>query len=92
MGGISYEEKKMGEWLQLDRNITKTIPTKNDGREEMVVCKHCKSTQVIKNGFVRKKQRYLCKNSSRTFVIGNARKKGICESKESSCSYSLFSW
>ncbi|GAB6161195.1 hypothetical protein JCM12298_30580 [Desulfothermus naphthae] len=41
----------------------------------MVVCKHCNSTQVVKNGFVRKKQRYLCKNCSRTFVIGDARRK-----------------
>jgi len=30
---------------------------------------------VVKNGFVRKKERYLCKNCSRTFVIEDAKKK-----------------
>ncbi|WP_459880924.1 transposase-like zinc-binding domain-containing protein [Desulfothermus naphthae] len=34
----------------------------------MVVCKHCNSTQVVKNGFVRKKQLYLGKNCSRTLI------------------------
>jgi len=61
--------------LHLDRNILKATLTKNDRREVMVACKYCNSTQVIKNGFVRKKQRYLCKNCSRTFVMGDARKK-----------------
>ncbi len=39
----------------------------------MVTCKHCSSRQLVKNGFVRKKQRYLCKSCTRNFVEGDTR-------------------
>ena len=51
----------------------------------MVRCKHCSSTQIVKNGFVRNKQRYLCKNCSRNFVIGDARVKESVVVKKALC-------
>ena len=41
----------------------------------MISCKRCNSTRVVKNGFVRNKQRYLCKNCTYNFVEGDARRK-----------------
>ena len=38
----------------------------------MVECKNCKSTNTVKNGIKRKKQRYLCKECGYNFVVGNA--------------------
>jgi len=38
----------------------------------MVECKNCKSTNTVKNGIKRKKQRYLCKECGYNFVLGNA--------------------
>jgi len=38
----------------------------------MAECKNCKSTNTTKNGIVRKKQRYRCKECGYNFVIGNA--------------------
>ena len=38
----------------------------------MVECKNCKSTNTVKNGIKRKKQRYKCKDCGYNFVIGNA--------------------
>ena len=40
----------------------------------MIACKRCNSSQVVKNGFVRKKQRYLCKSCGDNFVLGDARR------------------
>lgn len=39
----------------------------------MAVCKNCGSSHSIKNGFVRKKQRYLCKECGLNFVEGDGR-------------------
>jgi transposase-like protein len=39
----------------------------------MVTCKHCNSTKIVKNGVVREKQRYLCKECGYNFVKGDAR-------------------
>lgn len=36
-------------------------------------CKHCKSGNTVKNGFVRGKQRYLCNDCKRTFTVGDKR-------------------
>ena len=41
----------------------------------MIACKYCNSAQTVKHGFVRKKQRYMCKNCGRNFVCGDARQK-----------------
>ena len=38
----------------------------------MIECKHCKSNKTTKNGIVRKKQRYKCKECGYNFVQGNA--------------------
>lgn len=38
----------------------------------MVDYKKCKSQNITKNGIVRKKQKYLCKECGYNFVIGNA--------------------
>jgi transposase-like protein len=38
----------------------------------MIECKNCKSTSSTKNGIVRKKQRYKCKDCGYNFVIGHA--------------------
>lgn len=39
----------------------------------MSVCKNCSSTHIVKNGFVRKKQRYRCKECGFNFVEGDGR-------------------
>jgi transposase-like protein len=39
----------------------------------MVKCKNCKSAKVIKNGIVRNKQRYKCKECGLSFVVGDER-------------------
>ena len=38
----------------------------------MTECKNCKSENTTKNGIVRKKQRYKCKECGYNFVIGHA--------------------
>jgi transposase-like protein len=38
----------------------------------MIECKNCKSASSTKNGIVRKKQRYKCKDCGYNFVIGHA--------------------
>jgi transposase-like protein len=39
----------------------------------MIHCKKCKSTKTVKSGFVRQKQRYLCKDCGCNFVEGDTR-------------------
>jgi len=39
----------------------------------MIECKRCKSTKVVRNGFINNKQRYLCKECGYTFVEGDGR-------------------
>jgi len=41
----------------------------------MIICKHCKSSNSVKNGFVQGKQRYKCKDCQRTFREGDDREK-----------------
>ena len=51
----------------------------------MLTCKDCKGDNIIKNGFVREKQRYKCKDCGLNFIEGDARinekiiaKKAMC--------------
>jgi len=46
-----------------------------------MVCKKCFSDQYIKNGIVRDKQRYKCKNCGYNFVSGDTRQKITVEGK-----------
>lgn len=41
----------------------------------MVLCKRCQSDKVVKNGFVRKQQRYKCRECVCNFVLGDLRVK-----------------
>jgi transposase len=41
----------------------------------VMVCKKCHGEHVVKNGFVRGKQRYLCKDCQCNFVDGDGRRK-----------------
>ena len=41
----------------------------------MLECKRCGSTQVVKSGVVREKQRYLCKRCGYHFIEGDQREK-----------------
>jgi len=47
----------------------------------MILCKHCGSEDVVKDGQVKKKQRYLCKNCEKTFRLGDERQKYTLEQK-----------
>jgi len=40
----------------------------------MEECKNCKSTETVKNGLVRQKQRYKCKSCGHNFVYGDERR------------------
>jgi transposase-like protein len=44
-------------------------------------CKKCSSQNIVKNGIVRQKQRYKCKNCGYNFTIGDAREKVRPEAK-----------
>jgi transposase-like protein len=44
-------------------------------------CKKCGSQSIVKNGRVRQKQRYKCKDCSYNFTIGDAREKVSIEAK-----------
>ena len=48
----------------------------------MIKCKRCNSERVVKNGFVRNKQRYNCKDCDYNFVLGDARNKHETEIKK----------
>ena len=39
----------------------------------MPACKNCRSQQIVKNGFIRSKQRYRCKTCGYNFVSGDGR-------------------
>lgn len=41
----------------------------------MILCKHCGSENIVKDGIIKQKQRYLCKACSKTFRIGDEREK-----------------
>ena len=48
----------------------------------MPPCKKCKSESVVKNGFVRKHQRYLCNNCGYNFIEGDDRVNPILPAKK----------
>ena len=41
----------------------------------MAICKHCGSDRGVKNGFVQGKQRYKCKDCSKTYREGDERER-----------------
>lgn len=41
----------------------------------MIICKHCNESAIVKNGIVRGKQRYKCKDCGCNFVDGDGRTK-----------------
>lgn len=47
----------------------------------MVICKHCGEVKLVKDGIVKGKQRYLCKDCGKTFRDGDAREKYTIEQK-----------
>ena len=51
----------------------------------MIQCKECKSDTIIKNGMMRKKQRYKCKSCGCIFIIGNSRINPATELKRHTC-------
>ena len=51
----------------------------------MVKCKKCKSENIVKNGKVRDKQRYLCKDCRYNFVEGDARTNEKIKAKKAMC-------
>jgi transposase len=47
----------------------------------MILCKHCGSNSVVKDGMINKKQRYLCKECLKTSRQGDDREKYSLEQK-----------
>ena len=47
----------------------------------MFCCKHCGGYKAVKNGFVKRKQRYLCKECCKTSRLGDEREKYSLEQK-----------
>jgi transposase-like protein len=47
----------------------------------MTICKHCGGSKVTKDGLVKNKQRYLCKECKKRFRIGDEREKYPIEKK-----------
>lgn len=45
-------------------------------------CKRCEAEQAVKNGFVRDKQRWLCKACGLNFVVGDERKTRFSEQRK----------
>ena len=51
----------------------------------MPECKNCKSRSVVKNGIVREKQRYKCKECGYNFVLGDGRTNEKIAAKKAMC-------
>lgn len=51
----------------------------------MPECKNCRSSRTVKNGFVRGKQRHLCKDCGYTFVEGDKRTNDKIAAKKAMC-------
>jgi len=51
----------------------------------MLDCKNCKSKRTVKNGIVRGKQRYKCKECSYNFVEGDCRTNEKIAAKKAMC-------
>ena len=47
----------------------------------MILCKHCGNRKIVKDGLVKNKQRYLCKECNKTFRCGDEREKYPIEKK-----------
>ncbi len=53
----------------------------NYWRQAVFYCKYCGSDKIVKNGFVKNKQRYLCRECSKTSRMGDNREKYGIEEK-----------
>ena len=51
----------------------------------MITCKNCQQTHTVKNGFVRGKQRYQCRDCGYNFVLGDERHSHTTEIKKALC-------
>ena len=51
----------------------------------MLKCKKCESESIVKNGKVRGKQRYLCKECGYNFVEGDAQTNEKIQAKKAMC-------
>ena len=51
----------------------------------MIQCKECLSDTIVKNGIVRKKQRFKCKSRGCNFIIGDSRINPAVELKRHTC-------
>ena len=51
----------------------------------MLVCKVCKGEKIVRNGFVRDKQRYKCKDCGLNFIEGDARTNEKVIAKKAMC-------
>jgi hypothetical protein len=51
----------------------------------MAICKNCKSASAVRNGFVRGKQRFRCKDCGSNFVEGDARTNEKIAAKKAMC-------
>jgi transposase len=47
----------------------------------MVCCKHSRNEKLVRNGFVKNKQRYLCRECGKTTRVGDKREKYGIEQK-----------
>ena len=47
----------------------------------MVCCKYCSNERLVRNGFVKNKQRYLCRECGKTTRVGDKREKYGIEQK-----------
>jgi transposase len=53
--------------------------------DDVIQCKNCKSEKIVKNGIVREKQRYKCKDCNYNFVIGDERTNEKIAAKKAMC-------
>ncbi|MDR2570629.1 MAG: IS1 family transposase [Oscillospiraceae bacterium] len=51
----------------------------------MPECKNCKSKRIVKNGIVKEKQRYKCKECGYNFVVGDGRTNEKIAAKKAMC-------
>ena len=47
----------------------------------MILCKHCGNDELVRDGFIKNKQRYLCKGCCKTFRVGDDREKYSIENR-----------
>lgn len=65
--------------------INAKIKKNRKGEDFMLECKRCGSTQIVRSGMVRGKQRYLCKQCGCHFVEGDRRETNASIVSKSLC-------